>query len=155
MKKLIAWLFIGLVVLFIVIMALPSKKSSTSVAVPTVRATVRVVAPKAAPTSRYRTVTYRVSGKTAEASLTYQNAQGGTEQEDVQLYWVPAGGGRNPRPWEKTFTAPPGTFVYLSAQNKTAFDHDLIVEILVDGQPWKSSTSVGAYKIATCNGALP
>jgi hypothetical protein len=86
------------------------------------------------------TVTYRVKGTTTRAALTYENAQGGTEQTEVAV------------PWEKTFTFDHGDFVYISAANRN--DRGTIVcEIWVDGEKWKESTSQGAYTIATCSGS--
>lgn len=85
-------------------------------------------------------VKYRVSGTTREASVTYNNAQGGTEQRDVSV------------PWETSLTVKGGHFLYLSAQNQQ--DHGSIVaEILVNGKTWKKSESSGAYKIASCSGS--
>jgi hypothetical protein len=86
-------------------------------------------------------VKYKVGGTTSQASLTYQNAQGGTEQMDVRV------------PWEKTIgTVQKGDFLYLSAQNYEA-SGSITCEIWVDGRMWKHSISSGAYVIASCNGS--
>jgi hypothetical protein len=86
-------------------------------------------------------ITYRVTGTTGSADLTYQNAQGGTEQANVKP------------PWESKFTATSGATLYLSAQNQ--WDAGSITcEILVDGAVVQTSTSNGGYKIASCSGRL-
>lgn len=91
-------------------------------------------------------VTYRVFGSgTTEADLTFENAQGGTEQrssQDIEPVW------------ETTFKAKSGQFVYLSAQNKNDAG-SVTCEIRVDGGAFKHSVSDGAYAIATCNGLVP
>ena len=53
-------------------------------------------------------VEYAISGAAGVVGLTYRNASGGTEQNDVGL------------PASMSFYAASGQFVYLSAQNKTA-----------------------------------
>ena len=86
-------------------------------------------------------VKYKVGGTTSQASVTYQNAEGGTEQMDVRV------------PWEKTIgTVERGGFLYLSAQNYED-SGSITCEIWVDGRMWKHSTSSGAYVIASCNGS--
>ena len=86
-------------------------------------------------------VKYKVGGTTSQASLTYENAQGGTEQMDVRV------------PWEKTIgTVERGDFLYLSAQNQND-SGSITCEIWVDGNRWKHSISSGAYVIASCNGS--
>lgn len=85
-------------------------------------------------------VVYNVTGSAGSASLTIQNAQGGSEQMTVGL------------PWTRSFTAPPGTFVYVSAQNQD--DHGTIAcEITADGVTVQSANSSGAYVIAGCSGS--
>jgi len=85
-------------------------------------------------------VKYRVGGTTSKASVTYENAQGGTEQMDVSV------------PWQKTIgTVERGDFLYLSAQNQND-SGSITCEIWVDGKMWKHSISSGAYVIASCNG---
>lgn len=87
--------------------------------------------------SATRQAKYQVSG-TGLASLTYSNAQGGTEQKEVQL------------PWSTSFAVRDGAFLYLSAQNKE--EHGSItVDILVDRQILKTSTSEGGYTIASAS----
>lgn len=84
-------------------------------------------------------VTYDVVGEgTRSASLTYQNGEGGTEQRDVKL------------PWTSSFTARPGSFLYISAQNKND-SGSITVYISINGNTRKTSTSSGAYVIASAN----
>ena len=85
-------------------------------------------------------ITYRVTGTASRASLTYENAQGGSEQLDVSV------------PWLKDFRFEAGAFVYISAQNQGEFG-SIGCEIYLDGKKWKQSTSQGAYAIATCSGS--
>jgi hypothetical protein len=89
-----------------------------------------------------RSVTYRVDGTARSASLTYQNAQGGTQQETVAL------------PWEQPMTAQAGSFVYISAQNQGE-SGNVTVHIIVDGTEFKQSTARGAYAIASASGSCP
>lgn len=89
------------------------------------------------------TVEYRVGGSTRGASLTYHNASGGTEQNDVSVPWT-----------LKVAPVKRGQFVYLAAQNQ--FDlGDVTCQIVVNGEVWKESRSGADYGIATCSGALP
>ncbi len=85
-------------------------------------------------------VTYRVTGSTSSASLTYQNAQGGSEQHDVTL------------PWSTSLSVDRGDFLYLSAQNESSFG-DVTCEILINNVPFKASSSTADYGIATCSGS--
>jgi len=84
-------------------------------------------------------IEYSVSGLTTEASVTYENEQGGTQQEKVVV------------PWHKSFTASSGKFLYLSAQNGRDFG-GIVATIRVDGQDFKKSQSEGGYVIATASG---
>jgi hypothetical protein len=101
-----------------------------------------IATPRPVATSSTYSVVYNVYGiGTNRASLTIENETGGTEQKDVTL------------PWSETFTAEYGQFVYLSAQN----DKDsgtIKCEILVNNQTLQSSTSDGAYAIASCSGSV-
>jgi len=85
-------------------------------------------------------VIYKITGTASRASLTYNNEQGGTEQTEVAI------------PWEKQFTVKRGEFLYISAQNEGETG-SVTCEIWVDGKKWKSSTSSGAYVIASCDGS--
>lgn len=82
-------------------------------------------------------VTYEVtSTDTGAASLTYANDNGSTEQQTVPL------------PWIKRFTAKPGQFLYLSAQNSSEYG-GLTIRINIDGKTVKVANSHGGYSIAT------
>lgn len=96
-------------------------------------ATLRAAAPA-------RTVTYSVEGSASTVSLTYNNGQGGTEQEKAAV------------PWTRNITAKEGDFLYISAQNQDEYG-DVIVRITVDGQEVKRSNSSGRYSIANASGS--
>jgi hypothetical protein len=86
-------------------------------------------------------VTYGVTGTARGASITYENAQGGTEQGDVRI------------PWFKSYTMKYSDFAYISAQNN--YDRGSVTcTITVNGKNWKTSTSSGAYVIADCSGLV-
>jgi hypothetical protein len=85
-------------------------------------------------------VTYRVKGTAGTAVLTYRNARGGTEQSSEHL------------PWELSFDAKGGLFLYVSAQNEGTTG-SVTCEILLDDETRTSSTSSGAYVIAECSNA--
>lgn len=85
-------------------------------------------------------ITYSVEGSAPYAAVTYQNAQGGTEQRTVAV------------PWSLDLSAArPGQFLYIAAQNKEAHGR-LAVPIVVDGTEFKRSDSSGAYSIASASG---
>jgi hypothetical protein len=81
-------------------------------------------------------VEYTVDGTARSASLTYQNEQGGGEQETVRL------------PWHAVFTVRRGQFLYISAQNQGE-SGDVTTQIKINGHVVKTATSRGAYTIAT------
>ena len=85
------------------------------------------------------TVVYRISGSARSVDLTYQNASASSEQARSK-----------PVPWNMTFSAHPGEFLYVSAQNNDA-SGTVKCELLVNGTVVKSAESNGAYTIATCN----
>ena len=87
-------------------------------------------------------VEYSISGSAGAAGLTYRNATGGTEQNEVSL------------PQTFRFYAASGSFVYLSAQNKTDAGY-VHVSITVDGTSLQEATAGSAYGIATASGSLP
>jgi hypothetical protein len=95
-----------------------------------------------ADSERGRTVSYYVTGTASSASLTYQNAQGGTEQRTVTL------------PWHIDFLATPDMFLYLSAQNQ---DDSGTIEcaILSGSATIQRASSSGGYTIASCSGHTP
>ncbi len=81
-------------------------------------------------------VRYEVTGTTDAASLTFTNAQGGTQQ------------GVAPLPWRTEFTGIANNFLYISAQNERD-SGTVSVAIFVDGVRVKTSQSSGAFVIAT------
>jgi hypothetical protein len=86
-------------------------------------------------------VTYEVTGTALGVSVTYNNSQGGTEQGEYNV------------PFKKTFSMKYGDFMYISAQN--SYDRgSVICKIYIDGEEVKSSTSNGAYVIASCSGSV-
>jgi hypothetical protein len=130
--------------------ALPAKKSSPATLLILILIIVIGVAiafsggrssSGAPPVKSSYTITYRITGNAMQASLTYENETGDTEQKTVNV------------PWDKTFTAAPGTFVYIAAQNERDFG-TIKCEILIDNVVVKQATSNGAYAIATCSGRL-
>ena len=52
-----------------------------------------------------------------------------------------------------SFYAPGGSFVYLSAQNKTGTGY-VHVSITIDGRPLQEATAGSAYGIATASGSV-
>jgi hypothetical protein len=87
-------------------------------------------------------VTYKVTGSARSVSVTYQNGTGGTEQKsNVSV------------PWEATFQATSGAFLYLSAQNQ-GDSGNLSTEIDVDGSTRKQANASGAYVIADVSDKL-
>lgn len=85
-----------------------------------------------------RAVKYRVGGTAHTASVTYANEEGGTEQKTVAV------------PWEKELKASPGAHLYISAQNQGPRG-SVNVKIEVEGRDFKTSTSDGAYAVATAS----
>lgn len=88
------------------------------------------------------TVTYKVDGFIT-ASLTYSNEQGGTEQiSEAKVPWMTT-----------LYDMRSGDFVYISAQNDQEYG-GVTVEIYLDDILVKSSSSHGAYVIATASGRI-
>lgn len=87
-------------------------------------------------------VAYRITGSARSVDLTYQNASASSEQARAK-----------PVPWNMTFSAHPGQFLYVSAQNNGE-SGTVKCELLVNGIVVKSAESSGAYTIATCDGRL-
>jgi hypothetical protein len=85
-------------------------------------------------------VTYYVEGTTFAASLTYENAQGEAQQEKVRV------------PWQTSFKAKSGSFLYLSAKNEESYG-DITVRILVDGKEFNRDDAKGEYTIANTSGS--
>jgi hypothetical protein len=87
-------------------------------------------------------VKYEVTGSAQSVDLTYQNEDGGTSQlSDVSL------------PWSLSFKGDALDFVYISAQNQGETG-TVTATIYRDGEQFKSSTSSGAYVIASADGSL-
>ena len=85
---------------------------------------------------------YQVTGTANTVFVTYENQSGGISQEsDVSI------------PWSYSFQKKEGEFVYISAQNEGA-NGSVTVTIYRDGYVFKTSTSEGAYVIATASGTL-
>jgi len=78
----------------------------------------------------------------SSCDITYENSSGGTSQESNVN-----------STWSYSFTGYDGDFVYLSAQNNNN-SGSITVNILVGGSVYKTSTSSGAYVIATASGSL-
>ena len=137
-KRKVAWAFVILLAVFSFAGAkrdVGGMKFSSSTA-----STATTTTASSTQKSTYK-VTYRVSGSTSSASLTYQNATGGTDQKDVSV------------PWEESFSAAPGTFLYLSAQNQSEYGA-LKAEILLDGVAVQSGEADTAYGIASASGRI-
>jgi hypothetical protein len=85
-------------------------------------------------------VIYEITGTANEVDVTLNNATGGTEQySDVSV------------PKKYSYSSFPENFLYISAQN--AGDHGgVTVTIYVKGEVSKTSSSYGAYTIATASG---
>ena len=90
-----------------------------------------------------RQVIYVVSGvDVTQATLTYQDPEGGGEQHETAL------------PWVHSFYAAPGQSLSLSAQNVS--DVGLVAcDIHLGGQLLTRSMSEGGFMTATCSGAVP
>lgn len=130
---LVLWLILGIIFVCLVGYIISQSRSDSSsygdsYSVPTIKTIYRV--------------TYEITGTTSGVSITLNNAQDGTEQGDYKL------------PFRKTYEMQPGSFVYISAQNMYE-SGTVICKIYVDGEEVKTSTSSGAYVIATCSGSLP
>ena len=89
-----------------------------------------------------REVRYEVTGTAALVDITIENSSGGTSQySDVAP------------PWAYDFSAMVDDFIYVSAQNATSTG-SVTATIKIDGDVYKSSTSSGAYVIATASGSV-
>lgn len=92
--------------------------------------------------SKTHDVRYEVTGSAQSVDLTYTNDTGGTSQQSAV-----------PLPWSYSFKGDTLAFVDVSAQN-TGETGTVIATIYRDGEMWKTSTSEGAYVIASASGAL-
>ncbi len=96
------------------------------------------------PEEKTYSVKYEVTGTARIVSITIENEGGGISQfSDVSVPW--------------TYSFPnkkkEGTFVYVSAQNQ-GDTGTVTATIYRDGKVFKTSTSSGAYVIATASGTL-
>ena len=124
----IAVLVALLVVLFVVVISGPE---------PEVQAT-RAAAPPAPPK-----VVYSVRGTANSATLTFENASGGTEQRRVTLPWT-----------LELESAPPGRVAFLSADNE-GDSGSVVATISVDGKVLKTAESSAPYVTASVSGLVP
>ena len=86
-------------------------------------------------------VEYEITGSASKVDVTLQNETGGTEQySDVSV------------PHTYTFNYYTDWFLYISAQNQ-GDSGSVTVTIYVDGEVFKTSTSSGAYVIASASGS--
>ena len=96
------------------------------------------------PKEKSYSVKYEVTGSAKKVSITIENDNGGTSQfSDVSV------------PWTYNFAdrKKEGTFVYVAAQNQGETG-TVTTTIYKDGKVFKTSTSSGAYVIATASGML-
>jgi hypothetical protein len=85
-------------------------------------------------------VVYKITGTASKVNVTLSNATGGIEQyTNVRL------------PEEYSYDSFSDDFVYISAQNQGEYG-TVTVSIYVNGELFKTSTSSGAYVIATASG---
>ena len=87
-------------------------------------------------------VEYEVTGSAYSVDVTYENSGGTTSRE----YGVGV-------PWSYRFSADPGDYVYISAQNTGTYG-TVTVAIYLDGEIYEAETSEGAYCVATASGTL-
>ncbi|MCD6167577.1 hypothetical protein J7K19_12905 [bacterium] len=89
-------------------------------------------------------VSYEVTGTCQTVFVTIANEDGGTSQfADVSVPWT----------YDFSHKVSEGTFVYVSAQNQQDYG-SVTVKIYKYGDVFKSSTSSGAYVIATASGTI-
>ncbi|MGR3218814.1 MAG: hypothetical protein ACUZ8H_03220 [Candidatus Anammoxibacter sp.] len=87
-------------------------------------------------------VQYVIGGSSGLYDITYENSNGGTSQES-----------NVGNSWFYSFSGGSGDFVYISAQNQNS-SGSVTVTIKKGGTIYKTSTSSGAYVIATASGSL-
>ncbi len=86
------------------------------------------------------TVVYEITGSAKNVDVTLNNTTGGTEQYS-----------NVPVPKQFTYSNFTDNFLYISAQNQGEYG-SVTVTIYIDGKLFKTSTSVGAYVIASASG---
>lgn len=77
---------------------------------------------------------------TTPVALTYQNDNGGVQQEKVNT------------PFSKSFTFQRGEFLYLSAQNQSTFG-TIHVSIKANGREIYAATTSAPFGVATASGS--
>lgn len=92
------------------------------------------------PRSTEHFVIYRITGTATSTDLTYELPLGSQQEQ------------RRPVPWEKSFTASTGEFLYISAQNRGEYG-TVRCQIMVDGRTIQDAESKGGYTIASCSGS--
>lgn len=102
----------------------------------------RIVDPGVDFGSSSHSVQYVVSGASRQADLTYQNANADTSQESGAIV-----------PWDYSFTADVGEFLYISAQRGEA-PGDITCSIQVDGVTVETNTSSGPFTICQASRSL-
>lgn len=93
-------------------------------------------------------VVYEITGTAEKVNITLSNDTGGTEQSYTYL---------NPTktlstPWRREYYSFPNRFLYISAQNQGEYG-TVTVSIYVNGELFKTSSSSGAYVIASASGS--
>jgi len=86
-------------------------------------------------------VEYEISGTASSVNVTLNNSTGGTEQYSTVLL-----------PKKYSYTTFSDSFLYISAQNNGS-SGSVTVKIFLYGKLFKTSTSSGAYVIATASGS--
>jgi hypothetical protein len=84
----------------------------------------------------------KVTGSAKSVFVTYENKDGGTSQIDSVSV-----------PWSYTYTGNTDDFYYISAQNNGE-NGTVTVTAYKNGQTMKTSTSSGAYVIASVSGSI-
>lgn len=82
------------------------------------------------------TITYQVTGASATASVTYQDANGATNNERVSL------------PWQQSFTVDSGAYAHVAAKTDGGTG-SLTCDILANGATWRHASGTGE---ASCGG---
>ena len=121
-------MLVAIVVIIIVAISIASPSTST---------------PTYIPTSSYSgpEVVYEITGSASYVDVTLSNPTGGTEQYGPVAV-----------PHSYTYQDFPGYFLYISAQNQGE-SGSVTTTIYVNGEVYKTSTSSGAYVIASASGS--
>lgn len=86
-------------------------------------------------------VEYIVSGTAKEASITFTNEKGWTEQKRVAIPWR----------WSSKGDVQKDTPLYISAQSEV-YQGSIKVQIVVNGKVWKEASEFGPFVVATVRG---